>query len=62
MVKRERPARPAAFKHQRRQLFILFEHDWKILVRKGGGIVRRSDDRLHAELVETEFEHGFNIP
>ena len=61
VVKGERPSLTAAGQHQLGQLFVLLEHDGKVGLGQRGRVVRRADDRLHAQLGEAEVEHRLDV-
>ena len=61
VIEGEGAAFALALEHQLGELFILLQYDRQILLRQRGGIVRRADHRLHAQLREAEVEHLADI-
>ena len=46
-----------ALEHQGSKLFILLEHHLEVAAGQRGGVVRRTDNRLHTQLCEAEVKH-----
>ena len=61
MVEGEGLSGAAALEHQRRKLLVLILDDFKVGFGQPGGVARRADDRLHAQLRKAEVEHLLDV-